>query len=160
MVAAGTMVSRGVPMTCPALAVARGFQVPIHAGLDLDCPAGTPVLAAVAGVVRRRQDYNGYCSIDGTIHGGGYGSYVVLEPSGAEAVREYFGHLAGYGVPDGGHVEAGAVIGYEGTSGCSTGPHLHFEVRVRGAPVNPCPYLDAGYPSPAWHTAGCPLHLR
>ncbi|MFN2569846.1 MAG: M23 family metallopeptidase [Candidatus Dormibacteria bacterium] len=149
----------GTPMTCPGLAVARGFQMPIHAGIDLDCPAGTPVLATAEGVVRRREDHGGSCSLGGLVRAGGYGTLVVLEPVGTETIRALYGHLSGVAVSDGAHVPAGAVIGYEGSTGCSTGPHLHFEIRVRGVPVNPCPFVSEGYPSVAWHSAGCPLHL-
>ena len=56
-------------------------------------------------------------------------------------VTTWYGHLSGFNVQAGMHVKAGDVIGYEGDSGRSTGPHLHYEVRIYNTPVNPWRYL-------------------
>ena len=56
-------------------------------------------------------------------------------------VTTWYGHLSGFNVQGGMHVKSGDVIGYEGDSGRSTGPHLHYEVRIYNTPVNPWRYL-------------------
>jgi murein DD-endopeptidase MepM/ murein hydrolase activator NlpD len=67
-----------------------------------------------------------------------------------------YGHLSGVAVPDGDAVRAGAPIGFVGTTGNSSGPHLHFEVDVGGVPVNPCSVFPPGYLVPAGvAAAGC-----
>lgn len=106
-----------------------------HSGLDLAAAAGTPVHASSAGVV--------------TIAGwsGNYG--LLVELAGPDMVTRY-GHLSALEVATGDPVEVGQVIGYVGSTGRSTGPHLHFEVRINGEAVNPLPYLE-GAP------AGAPL---
>jgi murein DD-endopeptidase MepM/ murein hydrolase activator NlpD len=62
-------------------------------------------------------------------------------------VQYLYGHLEGFGAADGTGVEPETVIGFEGSSGCSTGFHLHFEVRVAGRVTNPCPFLPQEYPA-------------
>jgi murein DD-endopeptidase MepM/ murein hydrolase activator NlpD len=103
-----------------------------HTGIDIATDAGTPVHAADAGIAH---DYTMNC-------GGylcGYGQYVLVVHSGGFV--SLYGHLSGYGVPDGTPVGQGTVIGYEGSTGNSTGPHLHFEIDLNGTPVNPFAYL-------------------
>jgi murein DD-endopeptidase MepM/ murein hydrolase activator NlpD len=94
-----------------------------HAGVDLAVPTGTPVRAAAHGVV--------------TAAGwrGGYGLAVVIDHGAG--LTTLYAHLSEIGVPPGAHVTAGQVIGAVGSTGASTGPHLHFEVRVHGAPRDP-----------------------
>lgn len=94
-----------------------------HPGLDLAGSAGTPILAAADGVVVMA----GNC--------GGYGSCVVLDHGASTATL--YGHQSALAVSLGQRVGAGEVIGYVGSTGLSTGPHLHFEVRVHGVPVDP-----------------------
>ncbi len=69
----------------------------------------------------------------------GYGREVVIDHG--YGVKTVYGHLSGFAVTDGQQVTRGQVIGYVGMSGRSTGPHLHYEVRIRNTPVNPHKYL-------------------
>ena len=71
---------------------------------------------------------------------GGYGRTIVIDHGGG--VSTLYAHQASLNVSYGDTVEAGEVIGKVGTSGLSTGPHLHFEVRLGGDPVDPAPYLN------------------
>jgi murein DD-endopeptidase MepM/ murein hydrolase activator NlpD len=98
-----------------------------HKGVDLAGPVGTPVYATADGVVSMAQWFSSY------------GKYVQIE-HGAQLQTRY-GHLSSYVVEPGAHVKKGQLIGYIGTTGRSTGPHLHYEVRVAGDAVNPVPYM-------------------
>lgn len=105
-----------------------------HTGLDTVLPLGSPVLAADDGVV--------LLVGSGTT---GYGNYVVLEHNGG--LQTLYGHLDKALVKVGDRVAQGQPIGLEGSTGNSTGPHLHFELRIDGKPVDPAPYLPPGPPS-------------
>jgi murein DD-endopeptidase MepM/ murein hydrolase activator NlpD len=98
-----------------------------HAGIDIAVSSGTPIRACRGGTVM--------------IAGwqGGYGNAVVIDHGGGMATL--YGHQSALGVSVGEQVLAGEVIGYVGSTGNSTGPHLHFEVRIAGNPVDPMPYL-------------------
>ncbi|RJY10307.1 M23 family metallopeptidase [Aurantiacibacter aquimixticola] len=100
-----------------------------HNGVDLAAPRGTPVYATADGVVEMAQYY------------GSYGNYVQLEHG--EDTETRYAHLSSYTVRAGDTVRIGDLIGYVGSTGRSTGPHLHYEVRVGGDPVNPIPYMTA-----------------
>lgn len=100
----------------------------LHTGIDIGAPYGAPVIAADAGVV----------AFAGTM--GGYGNVVVVDHGGGLATT--YNHLATFSVSSGQSVGRGAPIANVGSSGYSTGPHLHFEVRVNGSPVDPMPYLQ------------------
>lgn len=102
----------------------------LHAGQDLAAPAGTPVLAATAGTV----------SVAGWT--GGYGNYVCVDRD--PHFKTCYGHLEQINVSAGQVVAAGQQVGLEGSTGSSTGPHLHFEVRLDGVPTDPVPYLPPG----------------
>ena len=106
-----------------------------HTGIDLVEPVNSPILAADDGVVVR-VDNDKY----------GYGNYVVIEH--ANGYNTLYGHLNKAAVTVGQVVTQGTVIGIEGSTGNSTGPHLHFELRISGKPVDPSPYLPPGAPSP------------
>lgn len=131
--------------SCPPDAAHRAY-VWFHTGIDLAAPSGLPVFAVADGTVR---------VVESAI---GFGIHVLLSPSqqaGATVVYLY-GHLSGVAVPDGDVVRAGDPIGYVGTTGNSSGPHLHFEVDVAGIPVNPCSTFPRGYLVPAGvAAAGC-----
>ena len=99
----------------------------LHAGVDWAVPTGTPVRAAAAGRVVHAGDR------------GGYGRTVIIDHGGSLATL--YAHLSVVSVGNGQNVERGQVIGAVGSTGFSTGPHLHFEVRVAGNPVDPLPYL-------------------
>lgn len=137
----------GPPITCARLQVSQGYgDTPYehpHTGIDLVCPGGTPVAAIASGVFRQRQGAPVACVFPSGARGG-LGSYGELDIGEAAVL---YGHLAGFAVPDGTPVTAGTILGYEGTSGCSTGFHLHFEVHFAGRVTNPCPFLPQGYPA-------------
>ena len=99
----------------------------LHTGIDIGAPYGAPVIASDAGVVA----YVGAMS--------GYGNTVVVDHGGGLATT--YNHLAGYQVSSGQSVARGQAIATVGCTGYCTGPHLHFEVRVDGSPVDPLPYL-------------------
>ena len=98
-----------------------------HTGLDIAAPAGTPIRATAAGEVI----FSGYS--------GGYG--YVVKISHGNGIQTYYGHCSELYVSTGDTVEAGDVIAAVGSTGNSTGNHLHFEVRVNGEVVNPQNYL-------------------
>ena len=102
-----------------------------HSGIDISAPFGSPVRATADGEVS-----------DASM-GAGYGREVVLN-HGHDLMTVY-GHLSAIAVLPGQHVTRGEVIGYVGQSGRSTGPHLHYEVRVHNVPVNPHKYLRVTY---------------
>ncbi|WP_038055541.1 M23 family metallopeptidase [Thermus amyloliquefaciens] len=99
-----------------------------HDGLDFAAPYGAPVYATGSGVVARV----GWM--------GAYGLAVLLDH--AEGYQSLYGHLSRLVVRPGQRVEKGQVLGYVGSTGRSTGPHLHFSVYRHGTPVDPRPYLD------------------
>ncbi len=98
-----------------------------HQGLDIAAPQGTTVTAAAAGTVIMAQWY------------GGYGNYILIDHGGGYSTG--YGHLSAMYVANGQTVSRGQAIGAVGSTGQSTGPHLHFEVRIAGKPVDPAPRL-------------------
>ncbi|WP_406045212.1 M23 family metallopeptidase [Micromonospora sp. NBC_00898] len=109
----------------------------LHPGVDLAAPVGTPIVAAADGRVSRAGWY------------GGYGNYTCLDHGRADGQRlsTCYGHQSRLLVSPGQRVRAGQVIGLVGSTGASTGPHLHFEVRLGGRPVDPLPWLAAAAPA-------------
>ncbi|MFT4151156.1 MAG: M23 family metallopeptidase [Paracoccaceae bacterium] len=119
-VAAGVLTSRFGPRMHPILKVAK-----LHKGVDWAAPVGTPVLAAFDGTIRSAGD------------GEGYGNLVVIDhPNG---LQSRYAHLSRFSeiAKAGARVKAGDVIGFVGTTGLSTGPHLHFEVYQGGEAIDP-----------------------
>ena len=108
----------------PVLGGRRG-----HKGIDLAGPVGTPIHATADGVISKAEWFSSY------------GLYVSLEHGGEIQTR--YGHMSRLNVFAGQRVRKGDVIGYIGTTGRSTGPHLHYEVRISGVAVNPIPYMQA-----------------
>lgn len=100
-----------------------------HNGVDLAAPRGTPVYATADGIVEMAQWYSSY------------GNYVQIGHGGEMETR--YAHLSSYTVQSGEQVRVGDLIGYVGSTGRSTGPHLHYEIRVGGQAVNPIPYMTA-----------------
>lgn len=98
-----------------------------HQGLDIAAPMGTAVTAAAGGTVIMAQWY------------GGYGNYVLIDNGGGYSTG--YGHLSAIYVSAGQVVARGQAIGAVGSTGQSTGPHLHFEIRIAGKPVDPAPRL-------------------
>ncbi len=99
----------------------------LHKGLDLGAGSGTPIAAAKDGVVLSA----GWQ--------GGYGNTVVI--SHGDGITTLYAHQSSINVSAGQQVSRGDIVGYVGSTGWSTGPHLHFEVRVNGTAVDPRPYL-------------------
>jgi len=108
--------------------ITQYFKGWLHTGVDIACPWGTPLKAADSGRVSRVQY--------GTT---GYGYNVIIEHGGG--ISTLYGHMSSIDVVQGQYVEKGEVIGAEGSTGRSTGPHVHFEVRINGAKVNPLSYI-------------------
>jgi murein DD-endopeptidase MepM/ murein hydrolase activator NlpD len=98
-----------------------------HSGVDISSAFGTKVIAPADGVVTY------------TAEMGGYGRAIMINHGNGISTR--YGHLSGFAVTAGQTVHRGDVIGYVGASGRSTGPHLHYEVRINDTPVNPYKYL-------------------
>ena len=95
----------------------------MHMGIDFGAPVGTPVYAAGDGVVEK------------AAWAGGYGRWLQIKHAGGLATG--YGHLSRWAVKQGEHVHQGQVVAYVGSTGLSTGPHLHFEIMVNGKKVNP-----------------------
>jgi murein DD-endopeptidase MepM/ murein hydrolase activator NlpD len=102
-----------------------------HAGLDISAPTGTVIRATGDGLVESAAMMSGY------------GRQVVIDHG--HGVRTVYGHMSGMIVLAGQHVVRGQIIGYVGQTGRSTGPHLHYEVRINNVPVNPHKYLRSTY---------------
>jgi murein DD-endopeptidase MepM/ murein hydrolase activator NlpD len=98
-----------------------------HGGLDMAAPMGTPIYATHDGVVA----FSGW--------GSGYGNNVSI--NGASGLQTFYGHQSKLAVKTGQKISKGQLIGYVGSTGVSTGPHLHYEVRINGQKVNPIGYL-------------------
>ncbi|WP_306250485.1 M23 family metallopeptidase [Parvularcula sp. IMCC14364] len=99
----------------------------IHHGIDIPAPTGTPVRAAASGHVRvvGRQS--------------GYGNIIIIDHS--EDWQTRYAHLSEFFVSEGAMVSAGSTIGLVGQTGNATGPHLHFEIRDKGQPIDPEKFL-------------------
>ena len=106
-----------------------------HKGIDISSSgiSGKPIVAAADGVV-----------ITAAYNTGGYGNYVMINhgASGGASYVTLYGHMTRYVVSAGQSVTQGQVIGYVGSTGFSTGPHLHFEIRVNGTAVDPAAYFN------------------
>jgi murein DD-endopeptidase MepM/ murein hydrolase activator NlpD len=98
-----------------------------HSGVDIYAPSGTPLYACESGQVIKAEYH------------GGYGYSILIYHGGSFAT--FYAHLSGFAVSVGQNVSRGQIIGYVGTTGYTTGPHLHLEVRVNGVAQNPMNYL-------------------
>jgi murein DD-endopeptidase MepM/ murein hydrolase activator NlpD len=102
----------------------------MHEGIDISVPEGTPIRAAASGtVILMQSEYES----------GGYGNYTCVDHGGG--LSTCYAHQSSFSTSVGAHVNQGDVIGLSGNTGHSTGPHLHFEVRINGAPTDPLGYL-------------------
>jgi len=124
-----------------------------HTGVDLAVPLGTPVFAAADGVValaRPMTDQSGNLV--------GYGNYVILQHD--TGLKTLYGHLLLIGVKEGDVVKRGQLIGLVGSTGNSTGPHTHFEVRIDNSPIDPMELLPAPDPAavPTAAPVAAPVH--
>jgi murein DD-endopeptidase MepM/ murein hydrolase activator NlpD len=111
-----------------------------HSGVDIGAIIGQPIIAPADGVVTFA-DFMG-----------GYGRAIVIEHGHGISTR--YGHLKSFAVFPGEHIHRGDTIGYVGDSGRSTGPHLHYEVRINDIPVNPHKYLRTTYAHVGGFAAG------
>ncbi len=102
----------------PLLAFSR-----MHQGVDFGAPSGSPIMAAASGTIAFAGPH------------GGHGNYVLVKHT--RDLNTGYAHMSRFAVKPGQHVAQGQVIGYVGSTGLSTGPHLHYEVWLRGQPVNP-----------------------
>ena len=107
-----------------------------HSGIDIATDYGTPVHASDGGIVH---NFTMGCGWGGGLCG--YGRYVIMVHAGG--FTTLYGHLSSWAVGDGVQVDKDTVIGYEGSTGNSTGPHLHFEIDLGSMPVDPLAYLPA-----------------
>ncbi len=98
-----------------------------HKGIDIPGPVGTPIFATADGIIGRAQWVSGY------------GKYIEVEHG--NAIQTRYGHMSAMNVVSGQRVKQGDVIGFMGSTGRSTGSHLHYEVRIAGEPVNPTSFL-------------------
>lgn len=104
-----------------------GGGMEFHQGLDIAAPMGTTITAAASGTIISAGWY------------GGYGNYILIDHGGGMATG--YGHCSQIFVSVGQQVQKGQAIGAVGSTGASTGPHVHFEVRINGKPVDPAAYL-------------------
>lgn len=134
---AASYASDSAPHTTPSIWPAAGFVsspyglrfdgTEFHQGIDIAADMGAPIVATADGVVTAA-GWNG-----------GYGNMVDVDHGGGIVTR--YGHASALAVTVGQQVRRGEVIAYVGSTGRSTGPHVHYEVRVDGQPVNPAGYL-------------------
>ena len=99
----------------------------LHAGVDLAAGIGSPIRAVAAGVVKSAGQESGYGNCVRVVH--------------ADGTETVYAHMSRIVARGGDRVSAGELLGKEGNTGRSTGPHLHFEVRINGTPINPLPWL-------------------
>jgi len=99
----------------------------LHTGVDISAPPGTPVKASADGVVTF------------AAYSGGYGRLVIIDHG--NGMESYYAHLSKFDVMEGQEIRQGEVVGRVGSSGRTTAPHLHYEVRMGQAPVNPYRFL-------------------
>lgn len=134
---AASYASDSAPHTMPSIWPAAGYVsspyglrfggTEFHQGIDIAADMGTPIVATADGIVTAA-GWNG-----------GYGNMVDVDHGGGVVTR--YGHASALAVTVGQQVRRGEVIAYVGSTGRSTGPHVHYEVRVDGQPVNPAGYL-------------------
>ena len=130
--------SEGAPVTTPAGWPTQGYisspyglrfgGTEFHQGIDIAADTGTPIVATADGVITAA----GWTS-------SGYGNMVDIDHGGGIVTR--YGHASAVAVTVGQQVRRGQVVAYVGSTGYSTGPHLHYEVRISGQPVNPAGYM-------------------
>jgi murein DD-endopeptidase MepM/ murein hydrolase activator NlpD len=116
------------------------FYPHFHTGIDLAAPEGTPLHAAADGVVMLAA-----ASVDAAGRLAGYGNYVVV--GHAAGFLTLYGHMSAVAVHTGDRVRQGQVVGFEGSTGNSTGPHVHFEIRSEGGLLDPAPFLAGQLPA-------------
>lgn len=123
---------RGGAFSCnaPVQAPISEDYHPGHPGIDFAAAPGCPVSSVMDGLVT----YSGLCS-------GGYGNLIIVENG---RIQAWYAHLSRLDTPVGRVVKSGDLIGATGSSGYGTGPHLHFEIRLDGNPIDPARFFDRG----------------
>ena len=106
-----------------------------HTGVDVATDYGAPVHATADGIVTTAENHAGYGRLVVVDHGFG--------------ITTWYAHLSSFSAIPGARIKRGEVLGYTGISGRSTGPHVHYEVRVNNAPVNPWRYMRSTHPTAA-----------
>ncbi len=151
----GTSVSIPSRMPVEGITMTSGFGMrfhPVlggyraHKGVDLAASIGTPVHATADGIVSQAEWFSSY------------GLYVSIEHGGELQTR--YGHMSRLNVAAGQQVHKGDVVGFVGSTGRSTGPHLHYEVRVAGQAVNPVPYMQANSTVQSSEASGASIAAR
>jgi len=112
------------PMSNPLTGRGKDF----HTGIDVANQYGTPIKASRTGVVI----WAGWKT--------GYGLCVIIDHQ--DGYGTVYAHMSRIAVKSGQKVSAGTVVGYEGSTGWATGPHLHFEIRIQGEPTNPAKFVQ------------------
>jgi murein DD-endopeptidase MepM/ murein hydrolase activator NlpD len=115
-----------------------------HKGIDIPGPVGSPIYATADGIIDRAQWVNGY------------GKFIEINHG--NAVQTRYGHLSAMNVAAGQRIHKGDIIGYMGSTGRSTGSHLHYEVRIAGEAINPMGFLASVAPSTTLPT-GAPSNI-
>ncbi|WP_405343312.1 murein hydrolase activator EnvC family protein [Ruminococcus sp.] len=115
----------------------EGRSYESHGGTDIAASIGTPIYAANSGTVLYTSNDCTHSSagVGGCNHGGGYGNHVWIQHD--NGYQTIYGHMISTAVSPGEYVSKGQLIGYSGSTGWSTGPHLHFELRINGVRSNP-----------------------
>ena len=114
-----------------------------HGAIDIGVSENTPVIATKSGTISFT---NTGCSVGDHSCGGGYGNYIRVTHDGE--IESLYAHLKEVLVEEGDSVNQGQIIGYSGNTGRSTGPHLHFEIRINNTKVDPLDYVDPENPRP------------
>ena len=115
----------------------EGRSYESHGGTDIAASIGTPIYAANSGTVINSSNdcYHSSAGVGACNHGGGYGNHVWIQHD--NGYQTIYGHMINTVVSTGEYVSKGQLIGYSGSTGWSTGPHLHFELRIGGVRSNP-----------------------
>ena len=115
----------------------EGRSYESHGGTDIAASIGTPIYAANSGTVINSSNdcYHSSAGVGACNHGGGYGNHVWIQHD--NGYQTIYGHMINTVVSTGEYVSKGQLIGYSGSTGWSTGPHLHFELRINGVRSNP-----------------------
>src|SRR3546814_421307 len=115
---------------CALVTGVQTCALPIYKGIDIPGPVGTPIYATADGIVSRSG------------RAGGYGN--LIEINHGDGISTRYGHMSKLIVEPNQRVRRGQVIGLMGSTGRSTGSHLHYEVRIDGEAVNPVPFVKSG----------------
>jgi murein DD-endopeptidase MepM/ murein hydrolase activator NlpD len=119
------------PYGMPTEGILTQYYYGSHSGIDLGIPLGTPILTTHSGIISWA-GWNTY----------GYGNLVIVQNG---AFITYYAHLTSANVIVGEVVTKGAIIGWSGSTGNSSGPHLHYETRINDVPVDPLTFESRGY---------------